>query len=237
MKICYDYPLVDQQCGALIGNGETGEMLWGGKNILNITVGCGSLWDHRGGMQWTEKQNFKDIRAALEAGDMDKIRTFFNQPPADGVRRPSLIPVGRVKLTLPESAVLLRYEQELESGSTKIFYSLDGSEKFLEFYGDFTMQDAIAGKGLTDGMKLEVSDAYHLSEIADYKVLLAEHRTLREHGFSEPERFSDSGIRGFIQPMPVDPSYALICKDHQDGTFTISFKRAIAASTSTPKAA
>ena len=229
MKISYDYPLSDQQCGAPLGNGETGEIIWGEKNILNITVGCGSLWDHRGGMPWTEKQNFRDIRAALAAGNEAEIRSFFSQQTESGACRPSLIPAGRIRVTLPANAILLRYEQELESGSTKIFYSLDEEEKFLEFYGDFTMRDAIAGCGLTAGMKLEVCDAYQLTEVSDYPYLLAEHTTLREHGFEEPERFSYGSISGFVQSMPADPSYALICKDHGNGTFTISFKRGVSA--------
>jgi hypothetical protein len=109
--IKYNYPLVDEQCGAVLGNGVTGEMIWGGGNILNITLGSGNLWDHRGGMPWTDKQNFKDIRAALEAGDMAKIEEFFCQQAEEGsVRRPSLIPVGRMVITLPENAELLRYE-------------------------------------------------------------------------------------------------------------------------------
>lgn len=225
MNVCYNFPLAAQQSGALMGNGVTGEMLWGSGNKLNISLGCADLWDHRGGMEWTEKQNFKDIRAALEADDMEKIKTFFNQEPTDGVRRPSLIPVGRIVLTLPENACLLRYVQEFDSGSTKIFYELDGKEDFLEFFGDFTMKNAISGKGLTPEMAIEVFDAYHLSEISDYPMLLAEHATLREHGFVPPEKFSDGKIFGFIQPMPADKSASLFCCKFDDGTFTVSFDR------------
>ena len=225
MNVSYNYPLTAQQCGALMGNGVTGEMLWGGGNQLNISIGCADLWDHRGGMQWSEKHNFKDIRAALEAYDMDLIRSFFNQGAVDGVRRPSLIPVGRIVLTLPENASLLRYEQELSTGSTKIFYDLDGEEKFLEFFSDFTLRNAIAGKGLDGSIKVEVFDAYNLTSAADYPMLLAEHATLKEHGFIPPEKFSSGNLQGFIQSMPADPDYALCCAAFDDGTFTISFER------------
>ena len=225
MNVSYDFPLPAQQSGALMGNGVTGEMLWGGGNQLNISIGCASLWDHRGGMEWSRKQNFKDIRAALEANDMDKIRTFFNQPPVDGIRRPSIIPVGRVVLTLPENASLLRYEQELFTGSTKIFYSLDGAEKSIEFFSDFTLRNAIAGKGLDKSIKVEVFDAYTLCFSSNYPCLLAEHATLEERGFMPPEKFTSGNLSGFIQSMPADPDYSLLCAVFDDGTFTISFDR------------
>ena len=227
MTVTYNFPLYDQQCGALMGNGETGAMLWGSGNILNITVGCGSLWDHRGGMEWTDKQNFKDIRAALEAEDLDKIRTFFNQPPVDGVRRPSIIPVGRVTVTLPENAELLRYEQDLSTGITRIIYESSGEEKVLEFAGDFTMNDVLSGKGLDDSISLKVTDAFTLTEVDKHPYLLAEHSTLREHGFVPPESFAEENLQAFIQSMPADPEYSLICRRFDDGTFTLSFKRGI----------
>ena len=138
MNVSYDFPLPAQQSGALMGNGVTGEMLWGGGNQLNISIGCASLWDHRGGMQWTCAQNYKDIRSALRTADEEKIRSFFYQEKQDGVLRPSLIPVGRLVITLPEKAVLLRYEQQLASGQTRVFYELDGKEKFLDFFADFS---------------------------------------------------------------------------------------------------
>jgi hypothetical protein len=135
-----------------MGNGVTGVMLWGEGNCLNLTVGCASLWDHRGGMPWTPAQNFADIRRALEAGDMDEIRRIFAPDETSGVQRPTLIPVGRVAITLPEGARLLRYEQFLETGATRVFYAIAGQERSLEFFADMSRQDALAGRGLTDGM-------------------------------------------------------------------------------------
>ena len=224
-NISFKFPLKDQQCGAVLGNGYTGELLWGSGNCLNVTCGCTNLWDHRGGMQWTCAQNYKDIRSALQAADEEKIRSFFYQEKQNGVLRPSLIPVGRLVITLPEKAVLLRYEQQLASGQTRVFYELDGKEKFLDFFADFSLQDAIACCGLDDSIKLEIFDSYHLSARKEHRWKLAEHFSLAEHGFTPPEKFADGSTMGFIQPMPADPSFALFGRRFADGTFTLSFKR------------
>ena len=56
-----NFPLPEIQQGAMLGNGLVGATLWGRGIILNLTIGCASLWDHRGGMEWKpdrEVQNF-----------------------------------------------------------------------------------------------------------------------------------------------------------------------------------
>ena len=124
-----EYPLTTITSGAMLGNGITGELLWGEKNTLNITLGCGNLWDHRGGMAWSKEQNFPAIRAALEAGDKGEIKRIFAPDRSSGVGRPSLIPVGRLVITLPENAELFRYEQDLETGVVKVIYEQNDEEK------------------------------------------------------------------------------------------------------------
>ena len=221
----YDFPLEQEQSGAMLGNGVTGEMIWGGGSTLNITVGCGSLWDHRGGMEWTPAQNFPEIRRALEAGDMAAIERIFAPDRTSGVLRPSLIPVGRVRIDLPESARLLRYEQTLETGEVKVFYHDRGMEKSLEFFSDLTLRDTISGRGLLPEMRITVLDSYHLTLHNRHQWLLAEHATLAEHGFEPPEPFAAGPVSGFIQRMPADGSFALFCRDFGDGSFTVSFRR------------
>ena len=66
-RISHQFPLPHIHCGTTLGNGYLGLSAWGSGNMLNLSVGCSSLWDHRGGMMWTEKQNYPAIRAALEA--------------------------------------------------------------------------------------------------------------------------------------------------------------------------
>ena len=89
--------------GTMLGNGWLGLYLWGEGRTLRVTVGCATLWDHRGGLEWSERQNYADIRQALEAQDAARLQAIFassspQQP--DLPERPTLIPAGRIELTL-----------------------------------------------------------------------------------------------------------------------------------------
>lgn len=225
IKVSYEYPLTTITSGAMLGNGITGETLWGEKNVLNITLGSGNLWDHRGGMAWTPGQNYKATKAALEAGDMGRIREIFASDMSSGVKRPSLIPVGRLVITLPENAELLRYEQDLAAGIVKVIYEQNDDEKALTFCADMSMHDALAGSGLTDEMQITVIPSYELTAKANYKWLLSEHSSLAEHGFEAPEKFAAENIAGFTQKMPDDPSFTMAYRKFDDGTFTLIFRR------------
>lgn len=225
ITVSYNFPLPTCQCGAMLGNGITGITLWGGGNTLNITVGSGNLWDHRGGMPWRPDQNFPAIRKALEAKDMDAIYKMFAPDKCGTVRRPSLMPVGRVVITLPENAKLQRYEQTLATGLVKVFYTLDGVEKMMEFYGDMSINDALAARGLDDSMSIAIHSAYELTGKANYKWLLSDNANMKDHGFAAPVEFSGKNYAGFTQAMPNDPSYTLAYKVLGNGELTVTYKR------------
>ena len=53
----YKYPLKVNE-GTMLGNGHLGLLVWGADDVINITIGCANLWDHRGGMEWRQEQNF-----------------------------------------------------------------------------------------------------------------------------------------------------------------------------------
>ena len=210
-----NFPLPRIQTGALLGNGKTGEMIWGAGNILNISLGCADLWDHRGGMEWTEKQNFRDIRSALERRDADAVRKIFATQTEGTVSRPSLIPVGRLVIVLPEGAELLRYEQTLSKGGTRICYSLDGYDKYLEFYADMSMRNAMACSGL-ENCTLQLRSSWELFRGVDHRSSgLSEHNSLEERGFAPVQEYSQEHGGAFIQTMPADPSFAMVYR--QDG--------------------
>ena len=195
-----DYPLSAVHHGTALGNGYLGLLFWGEENILNITVGCASLWDHRGGMTWTARQNYRDIRAALEAEDMAAIRKIFavDTEAIPGIpRRPSIIPVGRLVLTLPCGSQLIRNELHLQSGQLRVIYRQDSSEKELRFHLDPTDKGSFMGK-ISAAIKVKAVPAYHLSGTA-----------LSERSFALPQEFQTGCGGGFVQPMPADPSYGL----------------------------
>lgn len=194
----------------MLGNGLLGAQLWGEKSTLNMSVGCASLWDHRGGMPWTPEQNFEFIKKSVAAGDIDGIRKVFSSKTVAGsfVARPSLVPCGRVVIHLPGQAELLRSETIPEEGLTKVIYLEDGHKKELLFCSDMAAEHGFACSGLTDRMSLELLPSYALCR----KSITGKPETLADRGYEPPAERHEKEIFAFIQKMPADPSFALLLK-------------------------
>ncbi len=122
----WTFPLPRTHTGVPLGNGRTGLIVWGGGSTLRITVGRADLWDHRGGMPWTERQNYHDIRARLEANDEAGIRDLFRPETArtpGQPAKPSVLPLGRIDLTLVEGWELTSARLVLEAGEVHVGYA------------------------------------------------------------------------------------------------------------------
>lgn len=130
-EIIWKFPLPRTHTGIALGNALTGLLVWGGKNHLKITVGRADFWDNRGGLNWTEKQNYHDIRKYLEANDETALRDIFKTD-SEGIpgqpQRPSVVPVGRMDLLLPEGSVLKSGRLELKTAEVLICYIRDDKE-------------------------------------------------------------------------------------------------------------
>ena len=90
--------------GMAFSDGVTGVLVWGGGDTVNLTVGRGDLWDHRGGYAWTDAQSYANIRAAVATRDNATLKALFsNEPPPNwgGRYNPYMLPLGRVVVTLP----------------------------------------------------------------------------------------------------------------------------------------
>ena len=130
-EIIWKFPLPRTHTGLALGNATTGLLVWGEKNHLKISIGRADFWDNRGGMHWTEKQNYHDIRKCLEANDETALREIFKTD-SEGVpgqpHRPSVIPVGRMDLLLPEGSILKTGKLELKSAEASIYYTRNAEE-------------------------------------------------------------------------------------------------------------
>ena len=219
------FPLETIASGAMLGNGRTGVILWGAGNTLNLSIGCADLWDHRGGMSWSNAHNFADICKALKSGDPEAVRRIFAAQKVGGFSRPSLIPVGRVVITLPPGAELTRHEQILSIGETRIHYLLDGEDRYLTFHADMGMNEVVAGNGFTDDIAVSLMPAWKLFDGTDQRLGgFRESSSLEERGFSPPVCAAFSDGEAFVQPMPADPSYAVLCR-RRDAETVVSFYR------------
>ncbi|MBR2440777.1 MAG: hypothetical protein IKB25_11315 [Lentisphaeria bacterium] len=219
-----EFPLTEQQQGAMLGNGLLGAHLWGEKNTLNMSIGCASLWDHRGGLPWTPEQNFEFIRNSVAAGDIDGIKAVFAARKADGstVTRPTLTPCGRAVIHLPAAAELLRYETYPEEGMTRIVYQLNGKEMELFFCSDMSTEHGFSCFGLTDQMSLELIPSYSLCKTT----ITGQPETLADRGYEPPDILNAENLFAFSQKMPVDPAFSLLLK-RNGKEFTLDFFRGI----------
>ena len=124
-EVVWNFPLSRTHTGMPLGNATTGLLVWGEKNHLKITIGRADLWDNRGGLHWSKKQNYFDIKKHLGASDEVGLRDIF-KPDTEGVEGqpacPSIIPVGRIDLLLPEGSTLKTGVIQLKTAEATVNY-------------------------------------------------------------------------------------------------------------------
>lgn len=214
-----NFPLQTIQSGAALGNGYTGVLLWGTGNTLNVTIGCANLWDHRDYGKWDERMSYRALRAALDNGELQNFLQSLRDPEQGRRLKPTLIPMGRVVITLPAGSELLRYDQVFSTGITTIVYRRpDGTDASFEFAADLSMRDIAACRNLPADTGVELISAYHLS-------LSKGNDSLKDgRGFQEPSLCQLADASAFTQKMPADPEYSVLCRRHDDG-FVLSMRR------------
>ena len=83
-----------------LGNGLTGGLLWGEKNVLRLSLDRGDLWDERpsAGKDWWKQRTW------ARGGDWDG--------PYNGAT-PTKLPAGRMEITLPAGSSVRQFELNL----------------------------------------------------------------------------------------------------------------------------
>ena len=117
VTMAWHFPLTQSHQGIPFGNAVNGYLVWGEGRTLKVTIGRDDVWDHRGGYDWHDDQNYTNIVSALYAHDYDRVKELFRrgeQKPGEP-RNPQIIPVGHIEFTLPEGLSL--DEGVLETGS------------------------------------------------------------------------------------------------------------------------
>jgi len=205
----WNFPLKRPHTGLMLGNAKTGLLAWGEGSQLRITIGRADLWDHRGGMaDWTSKQNFKSIRACLEANDAKGIKEIFacateNKPGLPP--RPSVIPVGRFDFELGKGVELKRARLDLKKACAEIVCLEKGEEATLKL--SMAMDSETALLELPEGMKAT------LARVPVWEILKEQ---LSKISFKAPELFEGKGSCGWVQELPADPAIGTLCK--KDGS-------------------
>jgi hypothetical protein len=193
----WDFPLPRTHTGILQGNGTMGAMVWGEGSVLRITIGRADLWDHRGGMPWTEKMSYANIRACLEAKDEKGLRELFErtQNAPGEPARPSVIPIGRVEIDFGTGSELLHGQLDLDTGKASIQVLRKGRTRRLRIA--LSMRDPVMCVSFEGGLKPEA--VRHVTAW-DYVG-----ETLKSISFPAARQIPDGDLGGWVQELPADP--------------------------------
>ena len=188
--------------GMAFADGVTGVLVWGGGETLNITVGRGDLWDHRGGYPWTLEQSYSNIVQAVQAGDKDRLLALFEKetPPGEP-RNPFLVSLGRIVVTIP-GAKLTSGSLDPKTGLGTLDFILDGQVKRAEIaMAKSPRAFAVRFPSGVDA-KVDVKPAIESPEVA---------KSLRPIGFADVERIAPRKCMegGFVWRLPADPAVTL----------------------------
>lgn len=67
----WDFPRPQPQEGIPFADSKTGVLVWNGDGALDITVGRGDWWEHRGGTPWLPSQSYTNIVSLVKRGELD----------------------------------------------------------------------------------------------------------------------------------------------------------------------
>jgi len=121
-EVKWQFPRPNCHEGIPFGNAQSGYLVFGGDNVLKVTVGRDDTWDHRGGYAWYEDQNYTNIAAVLRTKDEKQLKALFRPPEYKygDPKNPTIIPIGRYEFTLPPEMHLLKGELDTATGIAEI---------------------------------------------------------------------------------------------------------------------
>ena len=193
--------------GIPFADGKTGVLVWGGGDTVNLTVGRGDLWDHRGGYPWTEAQSYSNIVSLVGKGDAAALKSLFSVPvpknwnpdgnPFTDRYNPYMLPLGRVTVKL-SGATLARGELDTATGLGKLILA-DGREIGLAMskaQGVFAMR-------MPEG--LDYSPFAHPA--TDFPIY---EQKLKGRGF---KRAKQTSSLAFTWELPADRPVSLECEN------------------------
>ena len=200
----WDFPLPRTHTGMLQGNGTLGLMIWGEGGVLRLTLGRADLWDHRGGLPWTEKQSYANIRDCLERRDEPRLRELFEdtERPEGVPRRPSVVPVGRLELDFGKGLELTTGALDTADGSVTVRLRKGRRQYWVRLLLD--MDAPLACITLAPGLTPP-----KVKRLPAWKWVGDE---LGAISFEPPEHHVTKAGAGWFQMLPADPG---VCVEHR----------------------
>lgn len=217
----WDFPLPRTHTGVPLGNGLLGALVWGEGRVLRITLARGDLWDHRGGMEWTEEQNYARIRTLLEKSDAQGLFSLFSSASGEELgtpKRPSVIPLGRMDLDFGKGVELSRGTLSLKTGTVSIIAKKGGKKRVLTLAMDM---DAPA---LLMNLPRDLQGV-RLKRVPSWEYIGEELETV---GFKPPKLFSGKSGSGWVQTLPVDDGACVMWRQSK-GRLLVAVERGATA--------
>ena len=213
----FDFPMPRTHTGVLLGNARLGAMVWGQENILRITLGRADLWDHRGGLHWTDNQAYDKIRDCLERNDAEEIARLFAVDSDPKLPcNPSVMPIGRYNLVFPEDVRVKTADLDLHKAQLTISLQQGAALHRLTIFMDtFTPVLAVALPPELADPQIQPLPAWEF--VGEY---------LRSKGFVPPQTIDEDDLCGWQQPLPADPEMIALCRKSDA---TLEFTACIAA--------
>ena len=116
--------------GLPFSDGNTGVLVWGGGDTINLTLGRGDLWDHRGGYTWSQEQSYTNIVRLARSADVAALTKLFHKDvPAGEPRNPYILPLGRIVVTVADCEVV-RGELDPKTGLAALTFVSKAGKRF-----------------------------------------------------------------------------------------------------------
>ncbi len=112
-RLDWPFPLETTHDGIPLGNGLLGAFLWGGRNLLQVTINRSDYWEHRGGKPFGQKLNYENTLRFLQAGDYKGLDEFYNS------RLPDDVPWAPTRLAMGRFDISFDPGHEILSGGLK----------------------------------------------------------------------------------------------------------------------
>ncbi len=205
-ELAWEFPLPRIHTGISLGNGILGALIWG-EEVISLTLARSGFWDHRGGTPFDERISFKGLRALLEAGQYDAVRSAFASSSAAGLGpgRPQQMSGGRLDLRLPDGLRPQSARCERTTGAVTIT-CVNAHGRSVELVIRVAIDRELCWIDVPDELRGQVA----ISLIAQWH---AAGDALAKIGIMAPDCWSTPHNGGFHQRLPEDPGLALAWVD------------------------
>ena len=103
-----------------LGNGIMGGLLWGGGNLLKVSLDRGDLWDlRRPDIVLQPDWTYATIKRLVAEKNQKEISRLFDAP-YNNVPYPTKLPVARLELVFPDAVNISRFSLDLDTATGRV---------------------------------------------------------------------------------------------------------------------